>query len=135
MAHKCIVWKPRRASSPDVVRLIDAADQLWQPGAILFEAVGGFAMMYDLLRQHTRFGAKLVKVTPTRDKQSRALAFGVHVEQGRFLLRGEGGGVHPTQQALFDEVTTFPFGAHDDLLDAAAIGTVYLMGQKEPRIW
>jgi hypothetical protein len=111
----------------------------------------------------------MVKLTQSRDKQSRALAFGVHVEQGRFRLRGESNRVapqretrddpnrltsvgattpvaerpvyfqsqrvHPSQQALFDEMTTFPFGEHDDLLDAAAFGTAHLLGQREPRVF
>ena len=28
---------------------------------------------------------------------------------------------------------TFPFGEHDDLLDAAAMGTAYLLNRREPR--
>lgn len=39
------------------------------------------------------------------------------------------------QQELFDELTTFPFGAHDDLLDAAATGAAYLLDQPDPRVW
>jgi hypothetical protein len=31
-------------------------------------------------------------------------------------------------------MTTFPFGEHDDLLDAAASGTAYLIDHPEPRI-
>jgi hypothetical protein len=32
------------------------------------------------------------------------------------------------------EMTTFPFAAHDDLLDAAATGAVYLLDRPEPRV-
>jgi phage terminase large subunit-like protein len=49
---------------------------------------------------------------------------------------GDGrGGVDPSQQGLFDEMTTFPVGEHDDLLDAAATGTAFLVGQREPRVF
>ncbi len=43
--------------------------------------------------------------------------------------------VDPSQQALFDEMILFPVGEHDDLLDAAAMGTEYLLNTREPRIW
>ena len=32
-------------------------------------------------------------------------------------------------------MTTFPFGEHDDLLDAAATGTAYLLDRPELRVW
>ena len=49
---------------------------------------------------------------------------------------GDGkGGVDPAQQELFDEITKFPVGEHDDLLDAAATGTAFLLGQSEPRVF
>ena len=34
---------------------------------------------------------------------------------------------------LFDEMTTFPVGEHDDLLDAAAFGTEHLLNTPEMR--
>ncbi len=57
-------------------------------------------------------------------------------DNGSFRLRGvDPTHVHPSQQALFDEMTAFPFGEHDDLLDAAASGTAYLLDRPEPRVW
>jgi hypothetical protein len=32
-------------------------------------------------------------------------------------------------------MTTFPFGDHDDLLDAAPTGTAHLLDRPEPRVW
>ena len=43
--------------------------------------------------------------------------------------------VDTSQQELFDEMTSFPFGSHDDLLDASATGVEYLLGQGQPRMW
>ena len=43
--------------------------------------------------------------------------------------------VDPGQRGLFDEMTTFPFGEHDDLLDATATGTAFLLDRREPRVW
>ena len=50
-------------------------------------------------------------------------------------MKGTAGIVDAGQQELFDEMTTFPFGSHDDLLAATATGTDYLQVQCEPRIW
>ena len=57
-------------------------------------------------------------------------------QNGSFRLKGAGPNqVDPGQQAIFDEMTTFPFGEHDDLLDAAAFGTAWLLDRPEPRVW
>jgi predicted phage terminase large subunit-like protein len=75
-------------------------------------------------------------VSQSKDKGTRVAAFSVSVQNGSFRLMGDGrGSVDPSQQALFDEMTTFPVGEHDDLLDAAAMATTYLVGVREPRVW
>ena len=35
----------------------------------------------------------------------------------------------------YTDVYIFPFGEHDDLLDAAATGTAYLLDRPEPRVF
>ncbi len=65
----------------------------------------------------------------------------VPVENGTFRLKGDSeretasGRVHRSQQELFDEMTSFPFGEHDDLLDAAGSGVAEMMGRREMRVW
>jgi predicted phage terminase large subunit-like protein len=82
------------------------------------------------------FGPKLKSVTTSTDKAARIAAFSVVVENGRFRLKGNGRGqVDHTQRDLFDEMVTFPFGEHDDLLDAAAMGCAALLDRREPRVW
>jgi predicted phage terminase large subunit-like protein len=125
----------RRVSAPDLVQLIDAFDREWNPAVILFESNAAFLGIKDLLARHARFGPKLKSVTQSADKGARAAAFSVAVENGAFRLKGEVGAVDPGQRELFDEMTTFPFGEHDDLLDAAATGTAFLLDRREPRVW
>ena len=133
---RCLEATDRRVPAPELVQLIDDADRRWRPQAILFEANAAFAAVRDLLIRHTRFGPKIKSVVQTRDKAARVSAFSVPVENGSFRLKGDGsGGVDPGQQALFDEMTTFPAGEHDDQLDAAAFGTEHLLNKPEPRVW
>jgi predicted phage terminase large subunit-like protein len=133
---RCLEAIARRVPAPELVQLIDDADRRWRPDAILFESNAAFAAVRDLLVRHTRFGPKIKSIVQTKDKAARVSAFSVPVENGSFRLKGDAaGGVDPGQQALFDEMTTFPAGEHDDLLDAAAFGTEYLLNKPEPRVW
>jgi len=132
---RCLQATARQVSTPDLVRLIDDADRRWQPELILFESNSAFLGVKDLLVRHARFGHKVRGVKQTRSKSSRIAAFSVSVENGVFELQGQAGVVDPGQQALYDEMITFPAGDHDDLIDAAAMGTEYLLNEKEPRVW
>lgn len=126
----------RRVAAPELVSLIDAADRRWNPAVILFEQNAAFLGIKDLLVRHARFGPRVKGVTQTADKAARVAAFSVAVENGAFRLRGNGrGGVDAGQQALYDELVTFPFGTHDDLIDAAATGTAHLLDRRAPRVW
>ena len=126
----------RRVAAPELVSLIDDADRRWNPAVILFEQNAAFLGIKDLLVRHARFGPRVKGVTQSADKAARVAGFSVAVENGAFRLRGDGrGGPDPGQQGLYDELVTFPFGAHDDLLDAAATGTAHLLDRRAPRVW
>jgi predicted phage terminase large subunit-like protein len=132
----CLEATARRVNVPDLIQLIDAADQRWRPLVIVFESNGAFEGIRELLLRQTRFGPKLKGVTQSKDKTSRVHAFSVPVENGCFRLKGrDRGHVDEGQQALYDELVTFPYGEHDDLLDAAMMGTAYLLERPEPRVW
>lgn len=132
----CLEAIARRVIAPELVHLIDDFDQRWRPDAILFESNAAFAAVRDLLIRHARFGPRIQGITQTRDKAARIQAFSVSVQNGSFRLHGSSsGGASPAQQSLFDEMTSFPGGEHDDLLDAAAFGTEWLLNRPEPRVW
>ena len=122
-------------TAPDLVALIDSFDREWNPAVILFETNAAFLGIKDLLARHARFGPKLKSVMQSADKGSRVSAFSVAVENGAFRLKGSATGVDAGQRELFDEMTVFPFGEHDDLLDAAATGTAFLLDRRAPRAW
>lgn len=130
----CLAAYARRIRAGDLPDLIAEVDRQFQPQRILFEANGAFASLCEQLQLDRRFGGKIVGVAQVREKSARVQAFSVNVQNGTFLLKGSGGSVVPDQQELFDEMLSFPSGAHDDLLDAAATGTRYLLHTREPRI-
>ena len=132
---RCLEAIARRVPAPELVQLIDQFDRRWRPEAILFESNAAFKGIKDLLVRHAGFGAKIKGIDQTHNKSARIDAFSISVQNGSFLLRGSAKGVDPSQQALFDEMTTFPAGEHDDLVDAAAMGTEYLLATRELRVW
>ena len=130
----CLEAIAERVATPDLLRLIEQADRRWNPDLILFESQAAFKGLLELMQQQCSFGGKLMGVTQSTDKEWRARLFSVHVEKGNFRLKGENGRAAPAQQVLFDQMTTFPLGEHDDLLDAAAFGTAFLLNQREPKV-
>jgi len=126
----------RRVPAPELVGLIDAFDRQWNPAVILFESNAAFRGLTDLLARQARFGPRLKGVSQASEKTARAAALAVAVENGTLRLKGDGAGdVDPGQRELLEEMTTFPHGEHDDLLDATATGTAYLLDRREPRVW
>jgi predicted phage terminase large subunit-like protein len=133
---RCLESTARRVSGPEMMRWLSDADSFWRPEAILFESQGPFLALKDVLVAHCAFGAKVHAVKQSRDKAERIRAFGVHVENGRFLLKGDAAGhIDPAQTSLYDELTTFPLADSDDQADACAFGTAWMLSTREPRVF
>jgi phage terminase large subunit-like protein len=125
----------RRVQAPELVALIDEFDRRFNPWVIVFESNAAFQGLKDLLARQTRFGPKLMGVTQSAPKAARVAAFSVVVENGAFRLQGTNQEPDSSQRELYEEMITFPFGERDDLLDAAAMGTAYLLNRRQPMIW
>lgn len=73
------------------------------------------------LTQQLSLACETTSVVPlirTKDKLSRASEKQSFVESGRLRLRGERGTVCREHASLYEEMTTFPAGDHDDTVDA-----------------
>jgi predicted phage terminase large subunit-like protein len=125
----------RRVRTPDLIDLIDTLDRQWQPDVILFESNAAFAGIRDLIVHRTRFGAKVIGQATTRSKDARVSAASVAVQNGTVRLKRSAGIVDPSQRELFEELTTYPFGTHDDLADATAAAVEHLLNHPHPRVW
>jgi len=127
----CLAAVAARVTAPALLGLIEAMDAQWRPETIVFETNGAFDAVKDLFVRHARFGPKVQGLKQSKAKLGRFAAFAVSVQNGSFRIKGDG-----SQQDLFNEMTCCPFGEHDDLLDAAATGTSYLLGvPREPNSW
>lgn len=118
-----------RVSMPDLIGKIAEAVARWKPAEILFESNAAFAGIKDLLVRHASFGPKIRGIVQSRSKASRFAGFSVGVQNGVITFASA------TQRELIEEMTTFPHGRHDDLLDATAMGVEHLQSVRELRMW
>ena len=132
---RVLAAQSKRLTAPDLIGAVEAFDREWRPDAILFESNAAFEGIKDLFVRHASFGPRILGHKAHRSKAGRAALFSVPVQNGTVRLKGAGGIADAGQSELFEEMTSFPFGAHDDLLDAAAAGTEHLLGKREPRLW
>lgn len=131
----CLAASARQVPAPALVAWVDEVDRVWTPDVVLFESNAAFLGIADLLKAHARFGPRVVAVTQSKSKAARVAALAVALEAGRVRLKGAGGVPDPAQAELFAELTTFPFAAHDDLVDALATGAAHVLNRPDPRVW
>ena len=88
----------------------------------------GVAAAGELLHQEWKnqlpgFIVERAKVSGNKSKVDRATPFQNAIEDGKVFIAIEDG---PTRQALYDELSTFPAGEHDDITDACSHAYNYL---------
>jgi len=127
----CLSAQAKRVAAPALMEWIATVEEAWRPDEIVFESNGAFDAVRELLVRHAGFGPKVVGVKQSKSKLARFSAFAVSVQNGTFRIAADG-----SQLPLWEEMTSYPFGEHDDLLDAAATGASHLsQGRREPRLW
>jgi predicted phage terminase large subunit-like protein len=131
----CLQAQAFRVEMHALINHIRDFDRRWQPQTILVETNSAFEIVKQNLQREQPFGYKVQGVKQTSSKASRIAMFGSQIQAASCLLQGiDAATVDPAQQQLFDQMIAFPAGDHDDLVDAAAMGTEYLLSQREPGI-
>jgi predicted phage terminase large subunit-like protein len=99
---------------------------LWHPEAVLVEDSASGQSLLQELRSNTTL--PIVGVKPESDKFTRATSVTPALEAGCFrLLDGA-----PWASFYLAEMTAFPGGAHDDLVDATVQALTYLRASQDP---
>ena len=89
------------------------------------EAMHGLAAVQELRRERGIAHISLTGIRVDRDKKSRALAWADRAAAGKVaLVRG------PWMTDFLNEVLSFPFGKHDDQVDAVSGAVMMLAGGK-----
>lgn len=100
-----------RMAYPDLKKKCLSVIDKFSPDAVLIEdKSNGSALIQELLRE----GKKIVSIKPIKDKLSRFMPALISIENGSLLI--------PTSATYTDELTnellSFPYGKHDDQIDA-----------------
>ena len=108
-----------RLEFPDLRRKLEALYAAWRPASIVIEDASAGIALIQSLQKETRL--PIVPVKATGPKVSRAVVTGL-CEASRVNLPADAAWLVD----LLGELTSFPGGAHDDLLDAFVHGLTFL---------
>ena len=108
-------------------RAVELYEQ-WRPDTVLVEDAASGQSLVQELRSHTILPIKPVKLDG--DKIARANSVTPALEGGRFFLPEGAAWV----EAYRTELTAFPGGAHDDLVDATVQALSYLRESPDPNL-
>jgi predicted phage terminase large subunit-like protein len=117
-------WQSR-CEFPDLVKMTVSIAERWSVNTTLVEDAASGPSLVQSLQRETSLAVMPVKVDS--DKVTRATAVTPLLESGRLFLPETG----PWIETLKTQLTSFPQGAHDDLVDALSQALNYLREQKE----
>lgn len=106
-----------RSTFPQFSRGAIALGRHWNVRKGKGEAVGGQRGLVQQMNEDAPYPIEAVE--RINDKTFRAGSLQSFVSSGRFHILGQDGKPAPQLQALYNEMTTFPAGGHDDTVDAA----------------
>jgi predicted phage terminase large subunit-like protein len=116
-----------RIEGPDIVPALRHAYELHKPDVIGIEAS---AFQLVIVQEARRAGLPIKALRPDRDKVSRALAAAARMEGGQVFF--EDGA--PYLDVLESELTAFPHGRHDDIVDTLAYAVLEAVDSHGPRL-
>jgi predicted phage terminase large subunit-like protein len=116
LLHLCRV----KAEFPELKKIMKSLAEQWNPHVVLIENCGSGQSIIQELSSSTRLPIKPVK--PDGDKQCRAQAVTPAIHGGRVFLP-ENASWLPD---FLDEMSSFPNGLHDDIVDSLSQALNYL---------
>lgn len=116
------MWR-ERVEAPELERMALALWDKWRPHVVLIEDAASGVGLIQNLRRKTRLPVKPVR--PEGDKVARANALAPTVEAGRVLIPARA----PWLADFLDEMSAFPRGTHDDVVDSTTQALLYLTGR------
>ena len=107
--------KQIKVEGPDVLPEIKNMYDRYKWSHVCIEKVGLSKTVSQMLQ---RDGYRILEMPADKDKITKALPLSARMESGDVLLKAEA----PWLPTLERELLTFPLGAHDDMVDALALG-------------
>ena len=94
------------------------------------DKIGVEVVQYQEALREILIGLPVQKLVPDTDKIRRAIAISQYVEQGRIVIVRN----IANSEVLFNQLTQFPTGAHDDLVDALVYSINMLMIEPDRQV-
>jgi predicted phage terminase large subunit-like protein len=113
----CVDLDRRRLDGPDLLPLLKAKYQQWQPALMGVESAG---FQIAIIQQARRDGLPVIELKAEKDKLSRALTASAKHESEQIWFEADAAYL----DALVPELLSFPRGTYDDQVDVIAFAAI-----------